>query len=553
MGSTRSSMIAWTIPTTAEQIAYYSKHAKKRGVYMMVQTMLQLLHAAIAFGAWYMLAEASIGRYFNSPPLFVGIAVVALGALHPLLKTTWATYWYDQLDDDPNTDSSIWIPIVIVVLLIFTEYKGAQSFLESKIVPPTQINTDSIQQAGMAFRGAIDKEKANEIKDLEATYAAQKAAVKSTAAAAANKVTYKKDGWKKVRTINADRDVKLAAIDSELAAKKTAVNDKYAGRLQAHDDRSTTLIAGADTENANRKQEYTAELSATQGYAWVISLALMALILALGYAVVRINVMSGILPQYHFTELDAHGGALQRIFIALKDALNRQLMRLAVNIHKGLSPSKPLEDFDGQLMILPGNYNSTAHASSPTLSANTTNPAQQQQPSTPGQPAKRDYRPFSLPGTGASGPNISNNAGGGYSAQSGYGADFQKFNNNPPKAAEKAKETTLKWENGKEFETLVLTGNDTYLFKQSDVLFKQVRGGDGVVIGLEYKGPRMDKPTSLSYTGVTSRISTYKKGVQRADETIERNLYIWNFALTLFEVKEDVNDFRQLYSSVQYD
>lgn len=553
MGSTRSSMIAWTTPTTSDQVAYYSKHAKKRGVYMMVQTVLQLLHAAIAFGAWYMLAEASIGRYYNSPILFGSIAVGALAALHPLLKTTWATYWYDQLDDDPNTDSSIWIPLVIVALLIFTEYKGAQSFLESKIVPPTQINTDSIQQAGMAFRGAIDKEKSSEIKDLEATYAAQKAAVRATATAAANKVAYKKDGWKKVRAINTDRDVKLASIDSELATKKTAINDKYAGRLQEHDTRATTLLTGADAENANRKQEYAAELSSTKGYAWVISLALMALILALGYAVVRINVKSGILPTYHFTELDAHGGPLQRIFIALKDAVNRQFMRLAVYIHKALSPSQPLTDFDGTVMILPGNYNSAnmAPATAPTLTANTTNPAQA--PTTNPQPTpQRDYRPFSLPGTGASGPNISNNAGGGYTATGNYGAAFQQFNNNPAKKTEPAEEKPLKWGNGEQFETLCVSGGDTYLFKQSGLVFKQVCDKNGVVIGLEYKGPRMDAPTTLSYTGVTSRISTYKKGVQRADKTVEKNLYIWSFALTLFEIPDDVNEFRQIYSSVDH-
>jgi len=263
-------------------------------------------------------------------------------------------------------------------------------------------------------------------------------------------------------------------------------------------------------------------------------------------------VMSGILPQYHFTELDAHGGALQRIFIALKDALNRQLMRLAVNIHKGLSPSKPLEDFDGHLMILPGNYNSTSHNSTnPTLSANTKNPAQPQH--TTGQQPKRDYRPFSLPGNGNTGsPNISNSTANSTGKPMTYGAPFQQFNINPVATTEILEEKPLKWPNGEQFEALTVSDGDTYMFKQSEILFKQVRDKNGIVIGLEYKGPRMDKPTSLSYTGVTSRISTYKKGVGRADETRERNLYIWHFALSLFEIPDDVTEFRQLYSTVEY-
>lgn len=534
-------MIAWTQPTTQEQVDYFSKHAKKRGTYMIVQTMLQLLHAAIAFGAWYMLAEASIGRFYSSPILFSAIAFSALAALHPLLKTTWATYWYDQLDDDPNTDSSVWIPLTIVALLLFTEYKGAQTFLESKVVAPIAINTDSIQQSTTGYRSTIEGFKHTEITDIDAAYAAQKAAVRATATAAANKVANKKDGWKKVRSINNDRDTRLAALDVELAAKKTAINDKYALRMEQQDTRATTLVAGADSHNQKQVEQYQSELNATKSYAWVISLALMGLILGLGYACVRINVKSGIIPQYHFTELDAHGGPLQRIFIALKDAINRQFMRLAVWIHKTLSPTRPLTDFDGTVMILPGNYNGAGH--SPSIAT-----AKKETPANNPEP-QRDYRPFSLPSRNPQDifQSISNQPGTETNKPNVQAISNINVSIPPSNVVEFLPQK--KDDTGVELELPVLV-DGKYMFKQSEVAFKQVRNEEGQVIGLEYFGPRMSEPTVLGYSHVVSRISTYNKAVGRAAETRQRMLLVWRFALTLFEVNADVTEFKTIYASM---
>ena len=75
------------------------------------------------------------------------------------------------------------------------------------------------------------------------------------------------------------------------------------------------------------------------------------------------------------------------------------------------------------------------------------------------------------------------------------------------------------------------------LFKQTGELFKQVRDC-GIVIGLLYKGPRMDTPQVMSYAQVKSRISSYKNNKWRNEETRRDMIDMWEFALALFEVPE---------------
>lgn len=75
------------------------------------------------------------------------------------------------------------------------------------------------------------------------------------------------------------------------------------------------------------------------------------------------------------------------------------------------------------------------------------------------------------------------------------------------------------------------------LFKQTGELFKQVRDA-GIVIGLLYKGPRMENPQVMSYAQVKSRISSYKNNKWRNEETRRDMIDMWEFALALFEVPE---------------
>lgn len=402
MGSqTRSSTVAWSSPSTPEQQAYYSRHAKKRATYGWVQSGLHVLHSVISFGAWYMLVEAGIGRYYYSPILFAGLSVAALLILHPLLATTWQTFFYDKFDNDSRTDSSIWIPVAIAALLLFTEYQGAQRLLVARVQPPATTAPTAYDADEAGSVRTVEDAKKSALADAAGVYEAKRQAIVATANAQVAKAQRRKAGWKQVAAIHADRDVKLATLKTEEATARQGIVDKHTKAADDHRARFTTLRSDADTKTRAAQQQYENELAATGSYAWIISLGVLGLILGLGYARVRINVRSGILPVYNFTELDAHGGAAQRIGVALRDALNRQTMRLAVWLHRTLSPNKAIEDFDGTVIVVPSSYNSAAQPASAkgglqVLASNTT-PASEPSQTTPPSTRPPDYEPFKLP------------------------------------------------------------------------------------------------------------------------------------------------------------
>ena len=91
--------------------------------------MFQLGHAALAFAAWATIYYWALERCAFLLPIVPFMALATLVMLHWLLRVTWSTFWYDRLDDDPNTDSSVFLPILIIALLLVTEWKGAQQYL----------------------------------------------------------------------------------------------------------------------------------------------------------------------------------------------------------------------------------------------------------------------------------------------------------------------------------------------------------------------------------------------------------------------------------------
>lgn len=73
------------------------------------------------------------------------------------------------------------------------------------------------------------------------------------------------------------------------------------------------------------------------------------------------------------------------------------------------------------------------------------------------------------------------------------------------------------------------------LFKQTQTLFKQVFDNDGNVIGLMYKGPKMSKYTTISYSQAKSLAGVYES---RDGENNKVQKQMWHYALTLFNHRE---------------
>jgi hypothetical protein len=95
-------------------------------------------------------------------------------------------------------------------------------------------------------------------------------------------------------------------------------------------------------------------------------------------------------------------------------------------------------------------------------------------------------------------------------------------------------------------EDVIMHVDGLILFKQSGELFKQIRNTNGIVIGLQYQGPKMKTPTTMSYSQVRSRISSYRNNAARDPQTREKMIELWQYALSLFEVPEENEQFKPI-------
>lgn len=360
-----NSTTVWTQPQTDEQRRYYSKHAAEKRVFGWITTVFQGAHAFIAFAAWtaiYIWVFQKIPFLMPVAPFLAGATLLAL---HVLFRTTWQTYWYDRLDDDPNTDSPVWVPVVIMVILLFAEIQGARQYLTGQVKPPEKQGTDYIAGEHNTALAAIEQAYRNDQAAIESTYKQKERAValqydrqiRSARNRSADTAEERRDRANRVATLERQRDAALAPV---LGAKADALEKariSYADSKTAANNRHQQALAAIDNANASEVARYTSDLGNVNTYAWVLSVALLILIAGLSYRCVRINVMSGIIPLRNYTVLDAHGSLPERIWTALSDAINRRGLQFAVFLHRILSPRKEITSFDGTVVARPGTYN----------------------------------------------------------------------------------------------------------------------------------------------------------------------------------------------------
>jgi len=357
--------VMWSQPVSSEQCAYFSKHAAKRRVYGVIMGILQMLHSALAFAAWSSLIAWGLGTFFDAPLLHSILAGIGLTTFHVLFRVTWSTYWYDRMDDNDKTDSSIFIPIIIMAILFGTEVFGARKFFEAAVKPAAIKSDTSLIQSHGRLIASIDKQEANAKTSIVSAFDDR---IKAAEAPFVNKITALKkrktsnEADRKyikaqIRSLEAQAQNASNPIKSEQADSVFALTTRFQKQRDANNGSLTVekelLIHG----NASEVSRESSEKRQAGTYAWIISAALLALISLLGYAQVRINVKSGILPLRNYTVLDAHGSAAERIWTAFSDAFNRRSMQFAVYIHRALSPKKAITSFDGTIVSQPGTYN----------------------------------------------------------------------------------------------------------------------------------------------------------------------------------------------------
>jgi hypothetical protein len=355
-----NSTTVWTQPATEEQRRYYSKHAAEKRVFGWITTLLQTAHGAIAFAAWtaiYLWVFKAVPFMLPTAPFIAGATLLAL---HILFRTTWQTFWYDKLDKDPNTDSPIWVPVAIFILLITLEVQGAKQYLAGQVAPVAEKGTTQIDSEHSTTLASIEQAYRNQVGSINEVYKAKTAPVERQIASARNRSAdtdqERRARSARIAALQSQRDAILAEKAEQL---KKALDEAADSRSKAT-ARREQAVAGIDTHNAGELARYTAEMGSVGTYAWVLSLGLLFLIAGLSYRTVRINVKSGIIPLRNYTILDAHGSLPERIWTALTDAINRRGLQFAVWMHRLLSPKQAITSFDGTVVARPGTYNTPA-------------------------------------------------------------------------------------------------------------------------------------------------------------------------------------------------
>ena len=356
-GHLHKSTTVWTQPATDEQRSYYSKHAAEKRVFGWITTLLQTAHGAVAFAAWtaiYLWVFKNIPFLLPTAPFLAGGTLIAL---HILFRTTWQTYWYDRLDDDPNTDSPIWVPIAIIILLLGAEIQGARQYLAGQVAPIERHNTDDIDGAYRTEAASIEQAYRNDAAAITDLYKTRLSPfdrqIAGLRARSADTDEERRNIRARIAAIQSQRDQVLAQKAADL---KKALDTATDARSKAA-ARRDALISQVDNHNAGELARYTADMGSVSTYAWLLSVGLLGLICGLSYRTVRINVRSGILPLRNYTILDAHGSVPERIWTAFADAFNRRGLQFAVWIHRLLSPNDAITSFDGTVVARPGTYN----------------------------------------------------------------------------------------------------------------------------------------------------------------------------------------------------
>lgn len=601
----------WTQPETDEQKKFFSKHAAKRRVYGIVMTVLQFLHAVLALTAWTAIISWAVSRFTDNQYIIFFLSAVALLVLHLLFRTTWSTYWYDRMDEDEETDSTIFIPASIILLLLFSEYRGAKVFLESKVEKATETHISVASTEFTPAMNAVDAAETAAKKRVRDAVTEKIAAVESpyTASIAVWNRKRAKDETERgyirsnVRSLETQRANASLPYRNALADSMLSITNRYAAQRVRLEGFKSAKEQGIQNKNVQEVQRETTERSEAGTYAWLISIVLLFLISILGYAQVRINVKSGILPLRNYTVLDAHGSVVERIWTAISDAFNRRSLQFSVWLHRQLSPKDVLRTFDGTVVAKPGDYNTPENVYISTAPPSKTGKTRQQAESEVMQKLARNPGVKLSPQQFADEVNRSLRSNGHYPEEPLPLPPPRKPESEAAKTTAPAptdeeqqalrkiltegallypsrhnQETydrlfgdsspllkglqilNLTW--GEDKEGIFCSGirqsgqyypvdgllslpyitfppaqptENGFLFKQEGILFKQIISESGKVIGLAYKGPRMEEIQTLSAAQVRSRIGMYdQNGHGRTDEAKTRNAAIWKFALSLF-------------------
>lgn len=354
-------MHRYTMPSTDAERAYYSIHHDELQKFGIAAGILQIIHTFIAWAAWKALVGSGLDKMLGEDHwVTYTIALVGVLTCHYIFATSWRTYWYDRWDKSAETDSHWLLPVILAIVLVWTEKQGIEH-LSHRFIGTAEITSDTTYTAQNATLNlAATNQYAAQKAEIEAVCTAARKATRATYAAqiaAQERKTAKTEADRryirsKVSRLQTERDAALAAHDTQKAASLASLNHQHNQVLAQNDGNTSKITTAIAAANQAELQRIAAQKAEVSKWAWGISAILLIIIAYLHRKVVRINVKSGRIPLHTLTELDQRGG----IWDAIADALKRQHARLATAIHRRLSAGT-IARIDDRLTMEDSEYN----------------------------------------------------------------------------------------------------------------------------------------------------------------------------------------------------
>lgn len=369
-------MTTWTSPETEEQKRYYSKRKGKLQAYGIAALFIQLLWAYFDFPAYTYVLDGA----FKSMPSLLWTTPFAAGGLliimHYILRETYTTYWFDRLDDKEETDSSIAIPIVLILVLFAAGRYGVKMSIESKLPEPEKRETNEAKQM---LQADTDRLRQNCVEDTTNTNHSFGARI----SAATLSIDTRLNALKKrrpadlheqqvvrgeIRQLQQKRADIVAPLAQAQADSISSIVNRF-NAAKAHSEASYNVaVVSVDNHNNKVSTEHEATLSNISFGSWLLSGFFVFIYCALGYAIVTIKVKAGILPIRDHTVLDQYGGPIGRLLYVFQDAFNRQVYRFSIAIHEiATRGTSVLHEMDATYLDGQADYH-LRNALTPTLS-----------------------------------------------------------------------------------------------------------------------------------------------------------------------------------------
>lgn len=359
----------YTKPATDAQKQYYSRFAGVLAMHVITARVIQyLIWLPIATVALTVLIQQTLAKFFEIPfYLLFGLSFLVIFFLHRLMSAGYKAHLFNRWDNDPDTNSSLWLYIFIGIVLAGLEWKTTANFFQSNITPPAVLQVGELEAPRQGRHTYEQEQYELRKKAIEDNAARQEEMIAAPTLYEIKRLertkarTTEDRTWKRTRLANLqnklESDPRIIQLRQNTAARLDTLLVAYQATVNRIEADHQAEVNTYQQENAEAIAAYKSQRGAANRYAGFVSIFSLGIFLVCRYWQVRIMTRSGIFPLRQFTDLSAHGGTWEKGYLAISDVFTRMLHKFFYAIHKsGSETAGELRGFDGQVIMKDGNY-----------------------------------------------------------------------------------------------------------------------------------------------------------------------------------------------------